>query len=396
MRKKKEGEGVLSETRYVIFGAGMYGRMALKKYDGQIECFIDNNEKMIGTKVSGVPIISVTDFLSDTKGCQVIIASGAAPVMARQLESAGFYDYIIYTGEDTRYYKTDELIYNPYHDNAENRGKTESDYNSMMETSLMVKSVNEYVRAMDGQVPLFSLVEIETKNKCNGNCDFCPVSRGNDTRKETYMSDDTFKKIIDELSEMDYSGRLTLFGNNEPLLDPKIIERHRYAREKVPKAIMHLYTNGTLLTVEKFEQLMQYLDELIIDNYHPELKLIRPCMEIEKLCEECPEYKKKATIVIRDPHEILSSRGGDAPNRKEISDFGDDSCTQPFKQLEIRSEGKCSLCCADPLGKVTLGDVTNNTLKEIWYGDEYKRIREQITKGRRHVGHCKKCDFFDL
>ena len=381
--------------KYAIFGAGMYGRMALERYGEEVAFFIDNNPDVQETTIAGLPVKSVETFLDQKRNLTVIIASGAAPVMARQLESAGFKDYIVFTGEDTRYYKTDDLIYNPYEHN-DRRGGSEEDFNHMMASNLMVRSVNEYVRGLGNDIPLFSLVEIETINQCNGSCSFCPVSKGNDTRIKTYMEDETFKKIINELSEMDYSGRLALFGNNEPLLDPKIVERHRYARERLPKAIMHLYTNGTLLTIDVFKSILEYLDELIIDNYQSELKLIKPCREIADFCETHPEYKKKATIVLRNPKEILSSRGGDAPNRKQIHDFGDDCCTQPFKQLEIRAEGKCSLCCADPLGKVTLGDIKENTLREIWYGEEYQRIREAITKGRRHVPHCMNCDFFDL
>lgn len=383
------------KKRFVIFGAGMYGKMARKKYKDDVAFFIDNNKDAQKKAIDGLPVKSVEEFLQDTNGYKVIVASGAAAVMIKQLEKAGFTDYIVFTGEDTRYYKTDELIYNPYLE-MDHRGVDEEEFNQAMSSNLMIQSVNEYVRGLGNEVPLFSLVEIETINQCNGSCAFCPVSKGNDTRKPVYMSDEVFKKIIDELSAIEYDGRLTIFGNNEPLLDPKIVERHQYARERVPKAIMHLYTNGTLMTIDLFKSLMECLDEMIIDNYHNELKLIKPCKEIVDYCEVFPEYKKKTTIVLRDPHEIMSSRGGDAPNRQRINNFDDDCCTQPFKQIEIRSEGKCSLCCADPLGKMTLGDVRNQSLLEIWYGEEYNGVRKAITRGRKNIPQCRSCDFFDL
>ena len=56
-----------------------------------------------------------------------------------------------------------------------------------------------------------------------------------------------FKKIIQELSELEYSGRLGMFSNNEPFLDSRIEDLTKYAREKLPNAVIYLYTNGTVL-----------------------------------------------------------------------------------------------------------------------------------------------------
>lgn len=383
------------EKQIVIFGAGMFGHMALQHYGDRVVYFIDNDTGIQGKSIQGLPIKSVEEYLLEKEKYTVVIAGNASKIMARQLEAAGAKDYIFYTNSDTRYYQTDELIFNPYKDN-DKRNMSEAAYNDMLKTNKTIESIREIVEELYHQVPLFSLVEVETVNNCNGNCDFCPVSKKNDTRTLHYMSEQIFQKIIDELADMNYSGRLTLFGNNEPLLDEKIIERHKYAREHVPNAKMHLYTNGTLFTLDKFVELIKYLDELIIDNYHPDLKLIKPCQEIYDYCKDHPEYKNKVTIVLRNPHEILTSRGGDSPNRENILSFGDASCTLPFKQLEIRSEGKVSLCCCDPLGKVTLGDVSKNTLKEIWYGESYQQIRKAIYEGRKKLSHCVNCDFFEI
>ena len=55
------------------------------------------------------------------------------------------------------------------------------------------------------------------------------------------MEEFVFKKIIDELAELEYDGRLCLFSNNEPFLDERIMEFHKYARTKLTKARIHLY-----------------------------------------------------------------------------------------------------------------------------------------------------------
>lgn len=103
-----------------------------------------------------------------------------------------------------------------------------------------------------GIEPLFSSVELEVINRCNGECPFCPVNRHEDPRKLKKMDTELFEKIINELSELDYSGRLALHSNNEPFLDARIIDFARYAHEKLPHAFIYMFTNGTLLTLEKF------------------------------------------------------------------------------------------------------------------------------------------------
>ena len=39
-----------------------------------------------------------------------------------------------------------------------------------------------------------------------------------------------------QLRDWDYRGHLTLYGNNEPWLDTRIVELHKYAREQLPNA----------------------------------------------------------------------------------------------------------------------------------------------------------------
>lgn len=65
----------------------------------------------------------------------------------------------------------------------------------------------------------------------------------------------------------------------------------------------------------------------------------------------------------------------------------------PFQQFNIRPDGKVSLCCNDALGIYTLGDTNINSIKEIWYSEEYMNIRREMKKhGRKKLNLCSKCD----
>jgi len=80
---------------------------------------------------------------------------------------------------------------------------------------------------------LFKEVCIETISLCNNDCPFCPVSSVNNKRPYLYMKDEIFKKIIDNLVDLNFQGRIFPYANNELLLDKKIFQRVNYIKEKL-------------------------------------------------------------------------------------------------------------------------------------------------------------------
>lgn len=255
------------------------------------------------------------------------------------------------------------------------------------------KETEEYFKKYydRGKYPLFSSVELEIINRCNGECSFCPVNRYIDPRRLKKMDVHLFHKIIDELGELGYAGRLALHSNNEPFLDSRIIEFAQYAREHVPHAYIYMFTNGTLLTMEKFRDIIPYLNKLIIDHYDDDLKLSKGMEEINRYCQENPDIDRKVEIHLRKVNEVLNTRGGQSPNneRRETLNM---SCVLPFKQMVIRPDGKTSLCCNDPYGRNTMADLNRMTLKEAWYSERYIQVRKELRKGRSRIKLCRYCD----
>ena len=242
-------------------------------------------------------------------------------------------------------------------------------------------------------VPLFYRVELETQNRCNGVCSFCPANKNADTRSYAKMTEELYEKIINELHELDYSGGLSLFCNNEPFLDTRLEDFAKTARELLPNAFIEVFSNGTVLKLDRFKKIIPYLDRLIIDNYNDKLKLNEPTKAIMAYLKENPGLKSKVSIHMRRETGLLSSRGGQAPNNKKKKALPI-SCLLPFYHLYIRPDGKIGLCCVDALYKHTLGDVSEQSLKEIWYSERYSDIRAAIRKGRENMEVCRFCDSF--
>lgn len=248
--------------------------------------------------------------------------------------------------------------------------------------------------------PLFTNVEIETQNRCNGECSFCPVNRRDDPRPHSRMSESLFSSLMDQFSELGFSGILSLYSNNEPLIDTRLEAFAAEARRKVPEAFLNISTNGSLLTLDRFRNLIPHFDRMIVNNYAdgPELR-----DEIRELCDFCrgPEGAaliegKTIEVRLRRRADVLTNRAGNAPNRQDTPVAAPLSipCYMPFYQLIIRPDGKVSLCCNDALGQETLGDLSRETLTESWYGEIRRRAQNAMAEhGRAGLALCSRCDF---
>lgn len=259
--------------------------------------------------------------------------------------------------------------------------------------SKYINYFNLYAKA--GNILLPCLISIETINRCNGSCEFCPVNRKDEIRPFCRMEEKLFYKIIDELESLEYSGYLNLYVNNEPLMDVRIEDWYKYAKEHLPAAKMLLYTNGTLMTIDRFKKIIPYIDKMIINNYTDTLSIYDNINEILNYVKDNEKYwNKDICIQIRYIREVLSNRAGTAPNKAYKID-NNKICIMPFTDLTIYPDGTIGLCCNDALEKTNLGNLNEQTIMEIWSGSSYQNLREKIGAGRENYFFCKGCDFVD-
>ncbi len=269
-----------------------------------------------------------------------------------------------------------------------------------MQYLLRIKKYNEYIKFFyklesDNQIPLPCLISIETINRCNSTCGFCPASKDNESRPFMKMDEKLFYKIIEELSELNYEGYLNLYVNNEPFMDVRIVDWYKYAKEKLPKAKMLLYTNGLLLDIDKFVKICPYIDKMVINNYSDDLRLHSNIEKLYSFIKDKDEYKNKdISIQIRYIKEILTNRAGAAPNKgwKKSVHM---PCIMPFTDFTVYPNGIVGLCCSDALEKTNFGDINNQSIYEIWVSDKYKLLRNKIGSDRETYNFCKGCDFVD-
>lgn len=134
------------------------------------------------------------------------------------------------------------------------------------------------------------MVAIETTNKCNATCWFCPITEGSKRppedpaalvqlgkKKNTavaaaepeagttfnlmkrplgHMSDDLFEKIIDDCKQFPLR-RIEPYLHGEPFMDRKILDRIAYINKHLPRTEVHIFTNGSLLTKKTIDRLKE-------------------------------------------------------------------------------------------------------------------------------------------
>ena len=208
----------------VIFGLGMVGTQALNEIgEENVKYFISNSPDRWGKLFLGIEIISPENFLSLKEQYHVVIASNYVDSMVLQLKEMGVTNYSVFKDPATRrVYETDELVFNQYETKPE--AGSEAEWSSSKTLQYHIENVRAAVKLVQAdKLPLFTSVEVETINRCNGVCSFCPINSKVDPREKKIMSKELFYSIVDQLADLNYSGRFSTFSNNEPLLDDRII-----------------------------------------------------------------------------------------------------------------------------------------------------------------------------
>ncbi len=272
---------------------------------------------------------------------------------------------------------------------------SEDDYKKyiLQKDAICKKFLEQYICncTKDFEIALFNKIEIETINRCNNICSFCPVNALKDKRVPQQMTMELFESIIMQLVSLNYKGTINLFSNNEPLLDSLLLDRLKFAHDKLPNAYIFIYSNGLLMTPEKLMELLPYVDFLHINNYNTKPLLLSGHLALQQVLIANHVPEEKVEIHLRNKNECLSSRAGNSPNRASIAELSS-PCILPFSQMVIRPNGQVSFCCNDAYGEYTMGDVSHESLSDIWYGKYFNKSRELMLKGRSCQLPCKNCD----
>jgi GTP 3',8-cyclase len=234
--------------------------------------------------------------------------------------------------------------------------------------------------------PLPLALTIETHNLCNRKCWFCKFGNRTSQEPTNWMSWELITKIISNLREFNFSGRLSWYRINEPLLDKRIFEIIRLSRTQLPKSFLSLLTNGDLLTAEVLDRLYDSgINSVGVSIYDEESfrkfqnKAFERCVIIDR------RPQKETTFV--------ESRGGNIP-LSSSSDWVLKNCLRPSSMMNVLSNGDVVLCCGDFYGEIRVGSLMKDRIEDVWVSpllEKYRRTLE--VSGRSQLALCSDCTY---
>lgn len=224
-------------------------------------------------------------------------------------------------------------------------------------------------------IPEIQVIELEVNTRCNRRCSYCPSGLLQYRSAERRMNAVLYDRLLQQFAEIGFCGRLSLHHFNEPLLRKDLEVLVRKAREALPRAFLVIYTNGDLLDDARYHRLMDAgVDRFLVTRHDYSPFPTRPFQEVQTPKDF--------------PH---SSRGGTvAPV------FGPLClpCFAPDEMLIVGHDGRVVLCHEDAKKLFVLGDLSTQSLAEVWQSPRLRALRAALRAGDRSAvgGVCTSCD----
>jgi radical SAM protein with 4Fe4S-binding SPASM domain len=277
-------------------------------------------------------------------------------------------------------------------------------------------------------------LDIESTSICNLDCPMCPypemrIKKGN-------MTFDLFKNIIDQCDGKVFDVLLHMYG--EPLVNKEIFKMIAYAKEKGVR-ITSMSTNLTLLTRDKGKQLIDAgLDKITLSfdgtdketfeqvrlgaNYEKCLDNLLGFLELKKETGAKNPFTVLQVIQMKQTEpglqafvdrfskmnvDLLKVKSFDTwagqiedktdpmkPSTYHRGNVNDErkACPLLWYYMSIRWDGRVVPCCRDYDNHEILGDITKESLMDVWNGKRFQALRREHLKGEfENSVLCSKC-----
>jgi len=283
---------------------------------------------------------------------------------------------------------------------------------------------------------------IEPTTSCNLRCPECPSGLRQFTRPIGMLEPTFFKSTIDAVyKELIY---LTFYFQGEPYLNPNFLEMVKYASEKgiytsTSTNAHYLSEEQSAKTVEsKLDRLIISIDGTTQETYEQyriggslqkvidgtkhiiaakkRLKSKTPHIVFQFLVVKPNEHQlndvqllaKKLGVdeVVFKTAQVYNFENGNSliPDNIKYSRYKKNSdgtysiknkllnqCWRMWSSCVVTWDGVVVPCCFDKDAKHQLGDLKQQSFKELWNSEKYQNFRQSILKSRQEIDICKNC-----
>jgi len=284
-------------------------------------------------------------------------------------------------------------------------------------------------------------MEIEPTTSCNLRCPQCPSGLREFTRDTGMLDLNLYKKILDEIHpELVW---LILYFQGEPFLNKNFLEFVKYAATKnvytatssnahyfndeMAKATVQSGLDRLIISIDgtsqdtygkyriggKIEKVIEGTQNLL--KWKKELGVKTPHIIWQFIAfkhneHQIPEIKKLAKEIGVDELGIKTAQIYDyqtsdefIPENEKLSRYSktDDGykiknkllnqCWRMWRGSVITWDGLVVPCCFDKDATHRFGNVSKQTFKEVWKGEQYNNFRNAILKSRKEIDICTNC-----
>ncbi len=272
-------------------------------------------------------------------------------------------------------------------------------------------------------------INLEPTGFCNLHCKVCSYKQD---RGKGYISLELAERAIENAAQFGVC-EVRFFLAGEPLFHPHLGEMIAYAQKHGLRTMVH--TNATILDQRRSEQLLEsQLDALSLSfdgesapeyesvrlgsQFEPTLQNILQFLELKRARTQklphvtlqviklyrgnsgmprlSPEFKRRFDglpvdrFLVLHPFAWPGQEPGDFVRPIGKKYF---PCPLLWQSLSITWDGRILGCCGDLNGIITLGDIRQQSLEEIWNGPAMIGMRRQHVLGQhRSIPLCRHCD----
>tara|TARA_R110002072_G_scaffold298816_1_gene473250 strand:+ start:5077 stop:6123 length:1047 start_codon:yes stop_codon:yes gene_type:complete len=293
--------------------------------------------------------------------------------------------------------------------------------------------------------PLSMLVD--PASVCNFKCSFCPTGNPelikSTGRNQVLLSLDLFKKIIADIEQFETDLEvLRLYKDGEPLLNPNFVDFVKLAKSCPKIKRVETTTNGSKLTRKMSDNLIEAgIDRIVISieglskEKYKEFVKVNFDFDgfIENLTYLFGVSRGRCQIHIKTVHENLCPINGEDEfkaifgeicdrmfiedtvpswpefaldylsedqqaflDKKENEVLRKQVCAYLFYSLSINADGEVSPCCVDWNRKLSLGNLNDQSILDVWNGKKLQDLRfKHLQYDRSQIESCSSCGQID-
>ena len=286
-----------------------------------------------------------------------------------------------------------------------------------------------------------TVLQVQTINRCNAACEFCPYPYTIHLQEKRIMDDALYSKIVDECVQEKDLHDFVPMSKNEPLLDLKMEQRVAEFKAKAqPHQMVELVTNGSALTPTRAQRLMEAGVDLITVSLNASneatynrvmvglsWKQVMGNLEsLSKMDLSMVNVYLRFVVDQTNRRELrifhkrwkhfnlfqfnVNNRAGTVRNyEKMVMKYNDllsrlrriggsrlyPVCPYVFSLMHILENGDVPMCSNDWADREVLGNLHSQSIREIYNSPRMNEIRELMAQGRfEEIEACRECSFY--